>query len=188
MRGAVKVSTSHPLAVRLRAHAARAYARLGRRESCETLFGEAQQLYERLPARSPCRFTMDTGIHAFYAMTAFPVSAYLSLRDFETARTHGEAALTAIESAPSDSRQQRQIFAQLILATALVGLGTPDDAVALGSQALTLTRVVRSGIVARARDLDRALVSHYPRLACVREFHEQYRHVVQRSTPTKGKP
>jgi tetratricopeptide (TPR) repeat protein len=182
MQGVVKVSTSHPLAVSLRAHAARAYAKLGQREPCETLFAEARQLYERLPARAPSRFTMDTGIIASYAMTAYPASAYLWLGDFDTARTHGEAALAAIESAPPGSREQRQSFAQLILATALVGLGTPDDAVALGSQALTSTRVVTSGVVTYTRNLDSALVNRYPRLACVREFHEQYRHVAQRST------
>ncbi|MGH3805466.1 MAG: hypothetical protein ACRDRU_02235, partial [Pseudonocardiaceae bacterium] len=77
MRGAVKVSTSHPLVVRLHAHAACGYARLGQREPCETLFAEAQQLYERLPARAPIRFTKDTGSHASYAMTAYPASAYL---------------------------------------------------------------------------------------------------------------
>ena len=104
MQGAAKVSTSHPLAVRLRAHAARAYARLGQREPCETLFIEAQQLHDRLPARAPSRFTKDTGINASYAMNAFPASAYLWLGDFDKARTHGEAALAAIESAPPESR------------------------------------------------------------------------------------
>jgi hypothetical protein len=54
MQGVAKISVSHPLAIRLRAHAACAYARLGQRESCETLFGEAYQLYERLPARAQC--------------------------------------------------------------------------------------------------------------------------------------
>jgi hypothetical protein len=131
MKGAVKVSTNHPLAVRLRAHAARAYARLGQRELCETLFDEAQQLHERLPARAPRRFTMDMGIHASYAMTAFPTSAYLWLRDFKKARTHGEAALAAIKSAPPDSGSPyRQAQVGLDLGTALVGLGTPHDAVA----------------------------------------------------------
>ncbi len=188
MQGVAKVSTSHPLAVRLRAHAARAHARFGQRESCETLFAEAQQLHERLPARAPNRFTMDTGIIASYAMTAFPATAYLWRRDFKTARTHGEAALAAIESAPPGSRKQRQSFAQLILATALVGLGTPDDAVALGNQALTSTRWATSVVVAHARDLDRALVSRYPKLACAREFHELYLHVAQRSTATEAGP
>ncbi|MGH9962130.1 MAG: hypothetical protein ACREBC_34210, partial [Pyrinomonadaceae bacterium] len=152
MRGAVKVSTSHPLAVRLRAHAARAYARLGQREPCETLFGEAQRLHERLPARAPCRFTVDTGIHASSAITAFPASAYLWLKDFETARTHGEAALAAIVSAPPGSKSPyRQSQVHFNLALALVGLGTPDDAVALGNQAMASMRMVPS-LVALARD------------------------------------
>ncbi|MGH3696367.1 MAG: helix-turn-helix domain-containing protein [Pseudonocardiaceae bacterium] len=185
MQGVVKVSTSHPLAVSLRAHAARAHARLGQREPCATLFAEAQQLRERLPARAPSRFTKDTGIIASYAMTAYPASAYAWLGDFDKARTHGEAALAAIESAPPESREQRQSFAQLILATSLVGLGTPDDAVSLGSQALTSARIVTSGMMTYTRDLDRALVSRYPKLACVREFHEQYRHLAQRSTTKK---
>lgn len=186
MQGVVKMSASHPLAVRLRAHAARAYARLGQREPCETLFYQAQQLHEQLPARAPSRFTMDTGIHASYAMTAYPASAYLWLRDFETARTYGEAALAALESALPDSRSPyRQAQARLDLATVLVHLDAPDEAVALGGQALTSARMVPP-LVTHARDLDRALVSQYPKIACVREFHEQYRHVVQRSTADAG--
>ncbi|MGB6165818.1 MAG: helix-turn-helix transcriptional regulator [Pseudonocardiaceae bacterium] len=186
MQGVAKVSASHPLAVSLRAHAARAYARVGQREPCETLFVEALRLHERLPARPPCRFDTDTGIIASYAMTAYPASAYIWLGDFDTARTHGEAALAAIESAPLGSREQRSSFAQIILATALVGYGAPDDAAALGSQALTSARVITSGMVTYVRDLDRALVSRYPRRVCAREFHEQYRHVAQRSTVGAG--
>lgn len=186
MQGVAKVSTSHPLVVRLHAHAARAHARLGQRESCETLFAEALRLYERLPARTPCRFTMDTEIYASYAITSYPATAYLWLGDFDTARTYGEAALAAIESEPPGSKSPyRQAQVQLDLATTLVGLGTPDDAVALGSQTLTSIRMV-SPLVAHARDLDRALVSRYPRLACAREFHEQYRHVAQRSAVGAG--
>ncbi|MBV9142127.1 MAG: hypothetical protein JO115_14635 [Pseudonocardiales bacterium] len=185
MHGIAKMSASHPLAVRLYAHAARAYARLGQREPCKALFGEAQQLYARLPARAPRRFTKDTGFHASYAMAAYPASAYLWLGDFEIARTQGEAALAALESAPPDSRSPyAQAQTRFVLATSLAGLGRPDDAVVLGSQALTSTRMVVP-LVAHVRDLDRALVSRYPKLACVREFHEQYRHVAQRSTIVK---
>jgi tetratricopeptide (TPR) repeat protein len=182
MRCVAKVSASHPLAVRLHAHAARAYARLGQREPCETLFSEAQQLYERLPARAPCRFTIDTGILASYAMTGYPASAYTWLGDFKAARTHAEAALAVHESASLDSSSpSREAIVRIDLAMALAHLGTPDEAVVLGGQALTSTRVVTS-VLLRARDLDKALVNRYPRLACVREFHEQYRQVVRPST------
>jgi hypothetical protein len=188
IRGTTKVSTSHPLAVRLHAQAARAHARLGQREPYETLFGEAQRLHERLPARAPIRFTIDTGTLASYAMTAYPASAYAWLGDFGTARTYGEAALIVHESAPSASRSpSREAIARLDLATALVHLGTPDEAVALGDQALTSTRVV-SSVLLRAGDLDRALVSRYTKLSCVREFHERYRQVIQRSTIAEEGP
>jgi tetratricopeptide (TPR) repeat protein len=178
MRGATKVPSGHPLAVRLRAQAARAHARLGQREPCETLFGEAQRLHERLPARAPSRFTIDTGALASYAMTAYPASAYTWLGDFRTALDHAKAALAVHESAPPASKSpSREAIARLDLATALAQLGTPDEAVILGSQALTSTRVVTS-VLLRARDLNKVLVNRYPKLACVREFHEQYRHTV----------
>jgi hypothetical protein len=188
LRGAAKVSASHPLAVRLQAHAARAHARLGQRELYETLFTEAQRLHERLPVRTPSRFHSDPVRHAFYAIIGFPASAYGWLGDFTTARTHAEAELAVYESMPPDRRPPRMTtMARLDLAISLVGLGPPDDAVALGSQALTSTRMA-SWVVARIRDLDRALVSRYPDLSCVREFHEQYRHAAQRLIITKEGP
>ena len=186
MRGVTKVSSGHPLAVRLRAQAARAHARLGQREPCETLFGEAQRLRERLPARVPSRFTIDTGTLASYALTAYPASAYAWLGDFRAARDHGEAALAVHESVPAASRSpSREAIARLDLATALTQLGTPDEAVVLGSQALTSPRVVTS-VLLRARDLNKVLVNRYPNLACVREFHEQFRHIVQRAARGGG--
>jgi hypothetical protein len=186
MRGVTKVSSSHPLAVRLRGQAARAHARLGQRELCETLLHDAQRLHERLPARAPQRFTIDTGTLASYAMTAYPASAYTWLGDFGTARDHGEAALAVHESAPPASRSpSREAIARLDLATALAQLGIPDEAVILGGQALTSPRVVTS-VVLRARDLGRVLVNRYPKLACVREFQEQYRHITQRAA--EGQP
>src|SRR5438105_2376343 len=48
-RGIDKAPTSHPLAVRLHAQAARAHARLGQRDECERSFSQAQHLYDRLP-------------------------------------------------------------------------------------------------------------------------------------------
>jgi hypothetical protein len=89
------------------------------------------------------------------------------------------------ESAPPASRSpSREAIARIDLATALAQLGTPDEAVVLGSQALTSTRVVT--VLLRARDLNKILVDRYPKLACVREFHEQYRHIVQRAAEGGG--
>lgn len=187
MRSVAKVSASHPLAVRLHAQAARAHARLGQRELYETLFSEAQRLHERLPARTLILFPWDTGRQAFLSMIGYPVSVCVWLGDFTTARTHGEAAVAVHESTLPGVAPRLAAVARLDLATALVGLGAPDDAVALGSQALTSTRMASSWVVARAHDLDKILVGRYPDLSCVREFHEQYRHVAQGSITAQGK-
>ncbi len=60
-RGIAAAPAGHPLAVRLRAQAARAHARLGQRDQCEQLLREAADLYDRLAARAPMRFATDTG-------------------------------------------------------------------------------------------------------------------------------
>ena len=60
-RGMIKAPPTHPLAVRLRAQAARAYAKLGRRDECEHFFADARELYDRLPSNPPSRFAVGTG-------------------------------------------------------------------------------------------------------------------------------
>ncbi|MGH4022976.1 MAG: helix-turn-helix domain-containing protein [Pseudonocardiaceae bacterium] len=179
MKGLAQVARGHPLAIRLRAKAARACARLGDRDRCETLFAEARELHDQLPADPPSRFTLDIVALARYAVTAYPAEAYLWLGDFETARAHAEAALALHQSAPSGSSTPgKGDIARLDLATALAHLGAPDEATALGRQALTSTCAYNS-VRAHARDLNAALVSRYPTMSCVRDFHEQYRHMTK---------
>ncbi|MQA84084.1 MAG: helix-turn-helix domain-containing protein [Streptosporangiales bacterium] len=110
-KGIARVPASHPLAVRLRAQAGRAYARLGRREECVELLSEARELHERLPARAPTRFGIDTAALADYAMTAYPASAYVWLgeqtgntRDYTEAKRYAEHAVAVHERAPAAAR------------------------------------------------------------------------------------
>src|SRR6267378_7039048 len=63
-RGIERAPAAHPVAVRLRGQAARAHARLGQRDECERLLTEARDLYDRLPSRTPMRFTVDTRVLA----------------------------------------------------------------------------------------------------------------------------
>jgi tetratricopeptide (TPR) repeat protein len=182
MKGITQVPTGHPLVIQLHVKAARAYARLGDRKTFETLFNEARNLYDQLPTQTPNRFAAGTGMQASYAITSYPAHAYLSLGDFQIARTHAEAALAAHESAPPGvSSPGHGTIARLGLATALANLGAPDEAVALGGQALASTYATNF-MLAHARDLNAALVSRYPTLTCVRDFHEQYRQIARRST------
>jgi tetratricopeptide (TPR) repeat protein len=176
--GILKAPTRHPLAVRLRAQAARTHARLGQREECEELFNEARELYERLPSIAPTRFTVETGTLASYAITAYPASAYIWLKNFGKAKAAAEEAVAVHESAPAESRSpSREAIAHIDLAVALAELGSADEAVGQGRLALASSRVVDS-VLSRAGDLSSVLTARYPDLPHALDFSEQYRQMV----------
>jgi hypothetical protein len=129
--------------------------------------------------------TIIPGQQGTYRHLTTRVSRYSRIR-VRTARDHAEAALVVHESVPSASKSpSREAIARLDLATAIAQLGSPDEAVVLGSQALTSTRVVTS-VLLRAGDLTKVLVNRYPKLACVREFHEHYWHIAERVAKEYG--
>ncbi|TYK47142.1 tetratricopeptide repeat protein [Actinomadura decatromicini] len=181
-QGIARAPQTHPLAVRLRAQAARAHARLGDREECEDMLHEAGEVYGRLPARAPLRFTVDTGNLAALAMTSYPASAYIWLGDadrgdFAKARTHAQAAIDEQQALPDSARSpSREAIARVDLGIALAALGEPEEAAAMGRRALASPRLVDS-VRSRAGDLDRALAARHPEVPAVRDFHEMYRHV-----------
>ncbi len=180
-KGIGKVPGQHPLAVALRTQAARAYARQGRRDECVELLAEAQELHDRLPARPPGRISVDNNIYASYAMTAHPASSYIWLTDYQQAETHARAALAAYESAaPADRKPTRVAIARIDLSIALAHLGSLDEAIAHGSQALSSGRVTDT-VLSRAVELDRALMTCFPREAITQNFHEQYRQTTRQA-------
>jgi len=180
-QGIAKAPPTHPLAVRLRAQAARAHARLGHRDECEEMLHQAGEVYGKLPARTPMRFTVDTGNLAALAMTTYPASAYIWLGDadrgdFVKARTHAQAAIDEQQTLPESARApSREAIARIDLGLALGALGEPEEAAALGSQALATPRLVDS-VRSRAGDLERALLARHPNLPAVQNFRETYRH------------
>ena len=126
------------------------------------LLSQAKDLHERLPAYASLSFSMDAGALASIAMTSYPASAHIRLGDFENARVHAQAALDAHENFPAPGREA---IARIDLGIALAALGEPDEAAALGQQALRASRwgeLVRS----RSGDLD---TRH------AQDFHELYR-------------
>ena len=181
-RGIAAAPPGHPLAIRLRAQAARAHARLGQREECEQMLREAGDLYDRLPARSPMRFATDTGVLASYAMTAYPASCYLWLGDYRQAEAHGRLALAAHEAAPHASRSPtREAIARIDLAIAVTALGEPDEGADLGRAALASSRVVDS-VRSRAGELDAVLAARYPDHDGAAGYREMYRSLVSVGT------
>jgi tetratricopeptide (TPR) repeat protein len=175
-RGISKISVGHPLAARLRAQAATAQARLGKRQECEDLLAEATRLHDRLPSSS----TGPTAIAATCAVTAYPASAYVRLGDFTRARTSAEEALSALPWQANNRWLTQEALTRLDLGIALTELGFPEGAVTLGRLALSSRRGV-GRIVSKAGDLDRALNTRYPDLADARDFHEQYRQTASQS-------
>ena len=176
-KGMARASLPHPLAVRLRAQAARAHARMGQRAQCNELIIEATELYERLPPRAPRRFVVDTGPLASYAVTSYPASASVWLSNFDEAKFRAEAALKVHEAFPVESRcPSREAISRVDLGIALAELGDAEGAVEQGRMALTSSRVVDS-VLRRAADLDTVLAACYPCMPEARCFHDEYREI-----------
>ncbi|MEU0519490.1 hypothetical protein [Streptosporangium sp. NPDC006007] len=173
-RGLARVPTAHALAVRLNAQAARACANLGRRAECESLFRTAQEIYERLPGTALGRFGIDAGASgAAPVIPSYSATAWLALGDFERARRSAEAAVTAYEAKPVHNRlPSGEASARLYLGIALAYLGSPDEALALGTRSLDSPRMT-APVRARAAQLDRVLTKRYSGVNGVLEFHER---------------
>ncbi len=176
LQGSQVAPAGHPLAVRLAAHAARAYADLGQEEDFKAALRRAMDLHERLPARPPTLFGKDTGRSASYALTAFAAASCNTLGLPEQARRHATDALDPLlTTAPGGKRYPtREAIARIELALALAGLGSPDEGCALGREALSSQRLV-CATRARALALDAALQREFADLPEADEFHERCR-------------
>jgi len=180
-KGIGKVPNHHPLAVRLRTQAARACARQGQRAEFVELLTEAHELHDRLPARSPGRLSADASVFASHTIASLTASSYIWLTDYKQAEAHARTALAVQESAaPADRTPKAEAIARIDLSIALVHLGSLDEATAHGSQALSSARVVDS-VLSRAGELDKALMTRFPREAVAQSFHEQYRQITRQA-------
>lgn len=180
-KGIGKLPDRHPLAVALRTQAARAHARQGRRGECVELLAEAQELHERLPTRAPGLLGVDDNMVAARAIASRITSSCIWLADYQQAETHARAALAVYEStAPAHRSPSREAVARLDLGIALVNIGSLDEAVVHGGQALSSARVTDS-VLSRAGEFDRALLTCFPREAITQNFHEQYRQIARRA-------
>lgn len=178
-RGLVKAPPRHPVTVRLHAQAARAHAKLGHAEPSRTLLRKAQDLHDRLPARTPARLSHDTGALATFAMTAYAASSHLWLADYPQAEALARTAITTHETAPTANQApSREAIARLDLGIALAHQGQIDEAIAAGHQALDCARLVNS-VLTRAGELDTVLIGRYLTLSDVSGFHARYRGLVK---------
>ena len=184
-KGIARAPAGHPLAVRLRTRAARAHARLGQRDECESVLAEAERLYESLPSPAPTRFGSDTKMPSRWAVTAHPSQCYIWLEDFAKAESYGRRALALDKSAPTEDRLMPDL-ARFDLGIALAGLGRPDEAAEQGLQALSAPRVVQR-LTSQAARLDTVLSERYPGTAAARGFRARYGEYA-RTANTGGPP
>ncbi len=178
LEGMGHAPTGHPIAVRLVGQAARAHGRLAQREDFKLALREAMDLHDHLPARASARFGQDT-----YADLASPLpdslegyaaSSCVWLGLAKEGQQYAERTLRLIGAVPAERRSpSMEAIARIDLGLARTALGFPDEACALGVQALSWEPPAGHPVRARALDLDGLLQRRYPDLPEVAAFHER---------------
>ena len=144
-------------------------ARLGNRAACVELLNETQAVCERLPATTPSRFSTESAEHIAHTADTWAASCYAALGDWRPTEQHARTAARTIGRwSPGQAA-----YAHLELGLALVNLGLPDEAAQQGMQALALGRSY-GNMLPKARMLDVALRSRYPKVPEVGEFRARY--------------
>ncbi|MGH8899234.1 MAG: XRE family transcriptional regulator [Egibacteraceae bacterium] len=186
LKGATHAPARHPVGPLLLAHAARVYARLNRQEDFESALREAMDLHERLPARPPTRFGQDISpdlVPLPDQLVDYAASSYVWLGLAKKGQQYAEHTLQLINAEPAKRRSSsREAIARIDLGLARTTLGSPDEACALGAQALCWEPPVGHPVRVRALELDALLQRRYPDLPKVAAFHERC-HLLTRAQP-----
>ncbi|MGI8331571.1 helix-turn-helix domain-containing protein [Actinomadura scrupuli] len=178
-RGIALTPASHPMAVRLRATAACVHAQLGQPEPTEEMIRQGERLCDRLPTRVSLRFTEDDSTDLRARLHDYAARSHLRLENFVKAEDYARCALSVHESGPAaEVAPGKGAGNRMNLGIALTRLGAPEEAAALGRQALGSASRFQT-VRLRARELDDALTGRYARLPEVREFHEHYRELTR---------
>jgi hypothetical protein len=130
--------------------------------------------YDALPARTPTRWAVDTRARAGYTLISCSAQASLCLGDFRRARRSAADALAIVCDASPGSSPRGEVIKRADLGLAFAHLGEPEEAAALGRQALDSAHLVHSGLI-RVRELDATLTDRYPDVAEVRDLHDRCR-------------
>jgi tetratricopeptide (TPR) repeat protein len=175
LKGLRRAPRRHPLAARLYARAAQDHARQVNREACVDLLTKARAVCDRLPAEMPSRFSTDNAEHTAHSISTYTARCHIELGDWKEATRHARTALGVAKWSPG-----RAAYAHLDLGTALANLGSPDEAAEHGMQAFAL-RHDYGTLLQRARELDTALMSRYPKEPCALDFNDHYQQLASRA-------
>jgi tetratricopeptide (TPR) repeat protein len=165
-----------PIAARLYARAAQGHAWMGNRPATTEHLAEARKLCDQLPDESPSRFTTESSAFTSCKISEYAANCYLKLADYQAAEREARNALAIEPWSPGAAG-----IAHLDLAIALAHLGSPEEAVEHGRQAISQPRFL-GGVLPLAHELDTVLTKRYPTEPCTQEFHEQHDQLVSRAT------
>jgi len=178
-KGVMHAPAGHPIAMGLLGQAARAHARLGQKEGFQSALGDAMDLRERLSAQAPARFGHDMSPERASlpeSLAGYAASSFIWLGLATEAQHYAEQALQRIDALPVDRRSpSREAIARIDLGLARTALGAPDEACALGAQALCWEPPVGHPVRVRVLELDALLQRRYSNLPEVAAFHERCR-------------
>jgi transcriptional regulator with XRE-family HTH domain len=175
-RGLSRAPRHSPVAAQLHAKAARGYALRGSRAVCAEYLAAAKNLCERLPDDSPSPVTKAACARTPYMVAKYAAGCHNHLGDYQAAAQEARVGLAVEAWSPGDADLARVEFG-----IALAGLGSPDEAVEHGKQALAQPRML-GGLLSRSRRLDAVLMSRYPAEPCAQEFHEQFQLLASRAS------
>lgn len=171
VRALRRVPRNHPLTARLHARLAQSRARQGNRTAAVTALTKARRVCDRLPAEMPSRYGTDSAEHVSRSITSYAAASHIDLGDWKQAETEARTALDVAKWSPG-----RAAGAHLDLATALVHLGSPDEAAHHGVQAFAL-RTGTPALQEKSARLATALTTSYPNLPAAEDFHDRYHHL-----------
>jgi tetratricopeptide (TPR) repeat protein len=155
-RGLNKAPRNSPIAVRLLARTARAYALQGNQPACTDRLAEARKLCDQLPDESPSRFVTENRALTSCIIASLTAGSHNRLENYQEAERHARDALAVEAWSPGQADLNR-----IDLGIALAHRGSPDEAAERGKQALARPRWLGS-LLPRARELDAVLMNRYP--------------------------
>lgn len=171
-RGLSRAPRNGPIAAQLHAKAARGYALQGHQTACAEHLVKAKNLCERLPDQSHSQVSKEACARTPYVVAGYAADCHNRLGDYQAAEREARNGLAVDAWSPGDADVNR-----IRLGIALTNLGSPDEAVEHGKQALARPRFL-GGVLSRARQLDAALMSRYPAEPCAQDFRERYRQLI----------
>lgn len=153
---------SHSVAVQLHAQRAKAYARMGEPEQAHAALEHGRELLDRLPfpERPENHFVVDPDKYDFYAMDTYRVSG----QDDLAARNAEEVIRRGVNPEGELATPMRTAEAQLTLAVVAARKGDPDEATALGLEALQGDKQSRPSLLHVARELSNELKAYGPKV------------------------